>query len=613
MKIKNLSIINFAGLKGKHTYDFPSIIALCAKNGSGKTSFINALRFALTGYIPDGEIITKGADFTAVQIETESGHKFMRQKFAKKEKAIKCAYDNKTVSAKVMNQHLEAETGVPIDTAKLAATGELLTSLTNQQLGELLLKYLPEQLTVDIVTSRINGLTESQKKIVEEIFGKLLPADVEEFGTAKIDEAYNVLVDRRKTLKQALAKSKAVYENYATMKMPEETPEQIQAKLDDLTKRRDAAVVYATQKQAYDSAVAAKKQYDARIEALNKQIAAITAMPVSNEELQKLTQKKSDLHAAIIALDNKRAAEKATGQQLFATVNAIKDNSKSCPFAKEKLGVDIPCTTDMSKYAVDFVKKLKEIKVNFETSAIKRQKLMEEFTAIDAQLTKATADATEARRKADFQAQLESMKGLEPKVPEAPAPAEALTTIDAEIKRLTTDKNLVSNKEKIQKLGESIKKYESALIDYEFLVLQFSPKGAVKQSITGYYLDSFTDTVNEKAKGLFPGMKVKFVTDTGVSVLTDIHGDDTFLEYSQLSGGEKACVMFLLLDLLSTLSGFRTMIIDELSVLDSDAFTKLLELVLAHKDEYDHIVLSAVNTTDCEEALKAHGIETFKL
>ena len=141
MKIKNLSIINFAGLKGKHTYDFPSIIALCAKNGSGKTSFINALRFALTGYIPDGEIITKGADFTAVQIETESGHKFMRQKFAKKEKAIKCAYDNKTVSAKVMNQHLEAETGVPIDTAKLAATGELLTSLTNQQLGELLLKY----------------------------------------------------------------------------------------------------------------------------------------------------------------------------------------------------------------------------------------------------------------------------------------------------------------------------------------------------------------------------------------------------------------------------------------------------------------------------------------
>ena len=178
---------------------------------------------------------------------------------------------------------------------------------------------------------------------------------------------------------------------------------------------------------------------------------------------------------------------------------------------------------------------------------------------------------------------------------------------------MALDKNLVSNKEKIQKLSESIKKYESALTDYEFLVLQFSPKGAVKQSITGYYLESFTDTVNEKAKGLFPGMKVKFVTDTGVSVLTDIHGDDTFLEYCQLSGGEKACVMFLLLDLLSTLSGFRTMIIDELSVLDSDAFTQLLELVLAHKDEYDHIVLSAVNTTDCEEALNAHGIETFKL
>ena len=178
---------------------------------------------------------------------------------------------------------------------------------------------------------------------------------------------------------------------------------------------------------------------------------------------------------------------------------------------------------------------------------------------------------------------------------------------------MTLDKNLVSNREKIQKLSENIKKYGLALADYEFLVLQFSPKGAVKQSITGYYLDSFTDAVNEKAKGLFPGMKVKFITDTGVSVLTDIHGDDTFLEYSQLSGGEKACVMFLLLDLLSTLSGFRTMIIDELSVLDNDAFNKLLELVISHKDEYDHIVLSTINTTDCKETLRAHGIETFKL
>ena len=77
----------------------------------------------------------------------------------------------------------------------------------------------------------------------------------------------------------------------------------------------------------------------------------------------------------------------------------------------------------MSQYAADFVRKLKGIKADFETSAVERQKLMKEFTAIDAQLTKATADAAEARRKADFQTQLESMEGLEPKVPEAPAPA----------------------------------------------------------------------------------------------------------------------------------------------------------------------------------------------
>ena len=128
-----------------------------------------------------------------------------------------------------------------------------------------------------------------------------------------------------------------------------------------------------------------------------------------------------------------------------------------------------------------------------------------------------------------------------------------------------------------------------------------------------YYLDTFTDTVNEKAKELLPGMKVKFVSRSGVIILVDIHGDDTYLEYSQLSGGEQACVTFLLLDLLSTLSGFKMIILDELSVLDREAFEKLLNLVIERKNDYDHVILSAIDSKDYNEVLVDHKIEVFKI
>ena len=617
MKIKSMNIANFCGIKGKHRYDFPEVIALCAKNGSGKTSFINALRFVLTGYLPEGDVVTHGEESAAVQIETEAGNKYIRQKFAQKSKTTKCFFNGKQCSAKDMNKYLEDEIGVPVDTAKFAATGELLTSLSSQQFGELLLKYLPEQLTIDIIESRINGITENQKKIIESVFENAKITKDSEFGSVAIDAAYASLVERRKILKQTIAKKKAVYDEYASVEMPSETPEEIQEKIDAAMKERDAAVVYATQKKAYNDALYAKKQYDARIEQIKKSMAEISVEDVSVEaletEIAKLSQEKIELQAKIIEVDKVREAEIATGKQLYKAVVEMQQNAKSCPFAKEKLGADIPCTTDFSAHTNKFVAKIKELKVSCEKSADNRQKMMEQFTEIDAKLMKATTAMTNAKRKADLQNQLEGMKELEPKIPEAPVEVKNVADIDAKIKMLTKSKVVAANKEKLLILGKEIKKYEAALVDYEFLVLQFSPKGAVKESITMYYLDTFTDTVNEKAKELLPGMKVKFISHNGVLILVDIHGDDTYLEYSQLSGGEQACVTFLLLDLLSTLSGFRMIVLDELSVLDSDSFTKLLNLVINKKDDYDHVILSAVDSKDYKEVLEAQQINVFKI
>ena len=66
--IKKINISNWMGLKGDYEYPLERITALLAPNGSGKTSFLMAVRFALTGERPAGDMINSDSDKASVEI-----------------------------------------------------------------------------------------------------------------------------------------------------------------------------------------------------------------------------------------------------------------------------------------------------------------------------------------------------------------------------------------------------------------------------------------------------------------------------------------------------------------------------------------------------------------
>ena len=57
MQIMKLELNNFKGYEGKRTFTFPKLGILLGKNGTGKTSVMDAIRYALTGDKGDGAII----------------------------------------------------------------------------------------------------------------------------------------------------------------------------------------------------------------------------------------------------------------------------------------------------------------------------------------------------------------------------------------------------------------------------------------------------------------------------------------------------------------------------------------------------------------------------
>ena len=104
------------------------------------------------------------------------------------------------------------------------------------------------------------------------------------------------------------------------------------------------------------------------------------------------------------------------------------------------------------------------------------------------------------------------------------------------------------------------------------------------------------------------GFRVKFVSNNGITVHSDINGDGHYRTFNQLSGGEKVFCLFVLLDMLCNLTGLRIMIFDELSVLDKKAFEALIHLIKENEDDYDMVIISAAEHDDIKECLIKEGI-----
>jgi recombinational DNA repair ATPase RecF len=79
MKFKEITIENFKGIKGITYTPLNKTAVLIGKNGLGKTSFLEGIRFLITGNTPDN-CIFDGADSTTVSGILEDDTNFSRMK-----------------------------------------------------------------------------------------------------------------------------------------------------------------------------------------------------------------------------------------------------------------------------------------------------------------------------------------------------------------------------------------------------------------------------------------------------------------------------------------------------------------------------------------------------
>ena len=145
---------------------------------------------------------------------------------------------------------------------------------------------------------------------------------------------------------------------------------------------------------------------------------------------------------------------------------------------------------------------------------------------------------------------------------------------------------------------------------YTRLLGKCDPKsGDLMKAILGYILDPVQKKMNETASVIFKDLQVAFETGPeGLRIYMKPHDRNAYIAMENLSRGERTMLSFLLMDILSQLSGSRVIAFDNIEALDGEALDHLLEVTEKKEmqDRYDHIFLCAVDHDSILSILSKH-------
>ena len=595
MFVKTINTFNFQGLKGLQSFELDKITALAQPNGSGKTSLINALRFGLTGNSPKGNMINIGEQSAAVKLILENGSNFSRQVFATKGKSAKYYISDKPTNATELSRFISSEMGgVDKKVAKFVSSGELLTSMTSQEFGELLLSYLPETMTAETVISHYPSANEEQKKIIREYFLD------KEFEISELKEFQKFIKGRRDRINEAISNCRGAL-NLLGDTAPKFTKEELEEKIAAKTKERDDLLAIQANLNNYNQLLRQEQFRQQELERLNKELANLNGVAHTEEELalasELLTTTKNSATQIRVAI---QALVSAKGDLDTAIENISKP---VCPLSDK-----IVCTVDKRPVTKELEERRKGLIENYKTQREFYEQTLANISEYEARYQQLVAENQQFILMQEKQQEKERLLAQKIEIPEKPEETNSLEGITQELQYLQSQMPIVENYSKKDTYLNNIEKLTKKLEDYQALYVAFSPKGEVKEKITSYYLEEFAEPCNEKAGKLFPGMKLKFITQDGVKVLTDPNGSGEYLEFNSLSGGEQASVMFLLVSMLSSLSGMGIIILDELSVLDDNTFENLIRILKENSNEYDMCLIALVDHTDMIKTLNKYEI-----
>lgn len=579
MKINTLKLRNF-GIYEDKMFQMKDVMILLDGNGAGKSTFLKALNYALCGEFEEG-MLRNSAEEMSVELEFSSGLKIERRRKNGINSSKMGFGQVKTATKEVVNGEIARLCNSKMESIRVIASSRELFEMKPDVLADFFMKHIPNKMDWDMIVSYISGITEPMKAEMK----KILPLDGE-FGQEQILTAFEKFEAERKEYAKKVKGIKVKTENYDFHKQfrpLEEIHKEIDDVLKDMGAREEKKRVFMN----YQNLKNTQNQMLVKMTAIKEEYGKLKATKPEPEELMRLEEKEKELNTKVLEYSNMLSAAGTSLSTLQNIIYALENGM--CPHIR-----DYHCPNDWKEQLELFLNQKQTLEIQIQKIKSSIQNLEKEIKA-----TQSDKDAYERnlnifKQKQQMYQEYLNLKASMIYLPEEPPQyieedfTNRRSELQKELEQSLFHEQLLKEKEQLAGLTEKLKLYET-------LCKAFSKKGEILQKNLEHYMIYFENIINEKAERL--GYTIKLSSEGGLKVYIR-RSDDAFTEISHASRGERAIAIFLLLDVLNSITGIRLLFFDEVEILDNEVWKKLCMLIKENKDFYDHIIMAGINHSD---------------
>lgn len=564
MKIQKIVIENFKGIKFTTFMPKEEPTWLFDKNGSGKTSFLEALRYGLTGKMPK-DILYHGADEGFVTILfNDPDNTTVTRYFYSGAKPNKVKVNSKTCTAKETQKIICEIMNASDEKLDVLTSNEVFQELIKGDLGKFLLSFITEPMTIEKLYDICEFTDDEKAKIADD---KLLP---KKFDVSITDSVYQVLFAERASFKKQVASLQAKYDFEEPLPEPKYKSEaDIKKAEDEYIKLSGEAAFEKEKLDAYNKALTEYNSRKARQETLKRKLDELVAkleVETTESDVDNVNKTLNDAVTMKHNFETIIASNKVIVNNQKKILDAL--DSDKCPISSCLI-----CKTDKTKAKADVEESISAAQSAVDTAS-------EGVTKESEIIKEANNRLSYLRTQLNITNEIKALKcrisdidvGEEPSKP-------AIVTISGDWKLFPVYKkeyeeyyDFVSANEL---LGVLIKK--TAIVDG--LVKKFSPKGDVETAIMKHYCDLF-DTEAEMIANAFD-YQVKFRPENGVKLSIVPAGKTAEVDFTSLSTGEKLIVSIIIYVVLNNLMGTDIIILDDFNDLDAENAAHAKDIVQA--------------------------------
>ena len=575
MKIAKIIINNFRGITTE-TLLPDKINVLLGHCGTGKSSTMDAIKWGLTGKITKEDIRYDSPE-ASIKIIFDDGTSIMRTQSAKATKYV----NEKVATEKATNEFLENKFGCSISSIEAMCGASFFKSLSKKDLKSFIIDILPIKASFSKIVELSDDLDEEKISFIKEYLE-------DEVSLADIDAAYKTVFDGRKVKKQVLKNLQE--KSKFTKELPGVTKEELLKRQGEIALIEAKVNDYKKNLERYNKSLKTRENAEKQLADMKNRLHQYKDIKQPVEaDLQLAIKEKQLFIDAIANANNTIAIMKANVELMQRTLDSL--DKPVCPISER-----IVCTADKSGLREELISLVEMNNKELANGYNFIVRCNEQVDKRDEIINSYNNQLIAWNNKINLENTINAFA-----LPEVLDKPEEVNGDFAEEKlQIQNMLNVWYEKDASDQAAKNIEETVHKVNLYDFAVKFFSANG-IKSKLLEKAVDPLQKMIDEKTQSLRKGFKISLMTEEEFDITISPRTGEV-VPLNKISAGEFISTAYILMSVVSQITGVSILMMDNLDNLDSDAARQLM-LLLDADENFNTIILASVDHPDIIDAI----------